>query len=202
MIKDVAVYDVEVLRGPDEIAKGWGDPQGMGFGTAVVYLEREDLYRFYGPGDLNALKMDLEDRYLVGFNSVHFDNKVIYGNRYRRKPLRERKGRECDLFLRAVCSKFGVDTLQAALKKFGPKKVFNNSCGLDAIAKATIGKGKTGTGEHAPKLIKRGQWADVFAYNLNDVRRTYQLYCFARENGFLIDGSGFRIPISVPSEES
>jgi hypothetical protein len=193
----VAVYDVEVLRGPDETKGGWRNPRGMGFGTAVAYFEKEDLYRFYGPEDMDKLIQDLDEKYVVGFNSVQFDNKVLYGNRYRPKPLIELPGRECDLLYRVICSKFKTTTINAAIKKAGVRKVFDRSCSLNAIALATLKKGKTGSGEHAPMLIRRNKWAEVFAYNLNDVRITYQLFDYARQWGFIIDGAGMKVNISV-----
>ena len=193
----VAVYDVEVLRGPDETKGGWRNPQGMGFGTAVVYFEARDYYGFYEPGDLVRLRADLEGQYVVGFNSVNFDNKVVFGNKYRGEHPREDRSKECDLLLRAICSKFQVQSLRRALKKHGPRKVFDGSCKLDSIVRATLGLRKTGDGAMAPLMIRRKQWAKVFAYNLNDVRITYKLFCFARDNGFLIDGKGNRIRVKI-----
>ena len=98
---------------------------------------------------------------------------------------------------RVIRSKFNAESLPAAVKRYGVSKVHDGSCSLDAIAKATLGKGKTGSGEHAPFLIRRNQWAKVFAYNLNDVRLTYKLFCFARENDYLVDGKGNKISVSI-----
>jgi hypothetical protein len=193
----VAVYDVEVLRGPDETKGGWANPRGMGFGTAVVYFENTDYYGFYGPEHLEKLQADLEDKYVVGFNSVGFDNKVVFGNNYRGAHPREDKSKECDLLLRVVCSKFKVQSLRRALKKHGPRKVFDGSCKLDSIAKATLGMQKTGDGALAPLMIRRNQWAKVFAYNLHDVRITYKLFCFARDRGFLVDGKGNNVRVII-----
>ena len=193
----VAVYDVEVLRGPDKVKDGWKNPHGMGFGTAVVYFESADLYRFYGPDDLEKLKIDLGQKYVVGFNTVNFDNKVVFGNTYRGLHPREDKERECDLFLRIICSKFAVQSLRRAKKKVGKWKVFNGSCNLDAICKSTLGISKVGDGALAPVMISRNQWAKVFAYNLHDVRMTYKLYKFAGENGYVIDGDGNKIRLRV-----
>ena len=193
----VAVYDVEVLRGPDQVKNGWQNPFGMGFGTAVVYFEQVDRYQFYGPGDLQKIKIDLGHKYAVGFNSINFDNKVIYGNDYRGVHPREDKERECDLFLRIICSKFEVQSLRRALKKVGRKQVFNGSCNLDSICGKTLGVSKIGDGALAPIMISRNQWAKVFAYNLHDVRMTYKLYTFARDNGYVIDGHGNKIHLQV-----
>ena len=87
--------------------------------------------------------------------------------------------------------------MRGALRQHGPRKVFDGTCKLDAIAKATLGIGKTGDGALAPLMIRRKQWAKVFAYNLHDVRITHKLFCFARDKGFLVDGGGRRIVVKI-----
>lgn len=42
----VKVYDVEVLRTPDEVEGTWRNLRGMGFGTAVVFDYRADRYGY------------------------------------------------------------------------------------------------------------------------------------------------------------
>lgn len=187
------VYDVEVLRGPDEVEGGWENPEAMGFGTAVTYDTKDDRYRFYGPESKDALIAALCERYVVSFNGVRFDNKVMIGNDY------VARWKDIDLLLLAVKAKFpGCGDVKEAEEKYGSKAVHDNTLGLDGLAHGTLGRGKTGHGAHAPKLIAKKEWAGVFEYNLEDVRLTYKLWAFAKKHGFLFDRGGnvLRIPLA------
>jgi len=190
------VYDVEVLRGPDEVKRGFSNPEDMGFGTAVVYSIDADFYELYGPNDLQKIKRKLQDNYVIGFNHVQFDNRVLWGNNYRPSPLVE-SFEECDLLLRAIYSKFKVSTLDAAIKKSGKFTVFDGSLSLDSICRSTLRRTKSGDGAHAPKMIQKKMWPEVFTYNLHDVRLTTKLYLFVKEHGFLIDRDGNRLFIKI-----
>lgn len=183
MMNNTVVYDVEVLRSPDELETGWNSPQAMGFGTAVVYSYDLDQYLFYAPGQKDELIETLTGKNVVGFNSIRFDNKVLLGDDYK-----DNLWTDYDILTKAICSKFKVANIDLAINKYGFRTVFNDSFGLNKISKATLGKGKTGHGSHAPQLIREGKWADVFAYNLNDVRLTKQLYEFIQKYGFVVDG--------------
>jgi hypothetical protein len=184
------VYDVEVLKGPDELETGWSDPWAMGFGTAVVYDYQKDLYLFYGKGDRLKLVTDLAESIVVSFNGVRFDNNVILQPNVHRVSA---PWQDYDILLEVVKSKFGVSTVTAAEAKVGAPEVHDGSIGLDGLAEGTLGLHKTGHGAKAPDLIREGKWSDVFAYNLNDVRLTRMLYDFIQKYGYLIDRKGNKI---------
>lgn len=196
------VYDVEVLRGPDEVEGGWENPEAMGFGTAVAYDTEQDRYHFYGRDDQVRLIEHLNGQDVVSFNGVRFDNKVLLGNNYQ-KP--RPKGcfvnthwNDIDLLLVAVRAKFpGCADVKEAEDKHGARAVHDNTLGLDGLAHGTLGRGKTGHGAHAPKLIAKKDWAGVFEYNLEDVRLTYKLWAFAKQYGFLVDRAGNVLRITV-----
>lgn len=190
------IYDVEVLKGPDEVEGGWENPEAMGFGTAVVYDTAPDRYFFYGPQDKQKLiKMLHGHRDVVSFNGVRFDNRVLMGNDYLSE---DGLWDNTDLLLLAVRAKFpGCADVKEAEDKHGAKAVHDNTLGLDGLAHGTLGRGKTGHGAHAPKLIAAGDWAGVFEYNLEDVRLTYKLWAFAKQYGFLVDRGGTVLRISV-----
>ena len=201
------VYDVEVLRGPQEVEGGWQNPFGMGFGTAVAYDYDRNLYHFFGENDRQKLIDLFADQLVVSFNGIKFDNAVVLGNDYRVVNLDEDKSpingllvgkcwSDFDLLLMVVQNKYGLPTVEAAEAKLGDKEVHDGSISLDGLAEGTLGVHKTGHGAHAPELIKQGKWAEVFAYNLHDVRLTRMLYEFWKKHGYLIDRNGTKIVCS------
>jgi len=167
----------------------------MGFGTAVVYDYENDLYHFFGPKQKQQLIDLLKGNFVVSFNGIRFDNRVLLGNDYQE---RDHLWEDFDLLLEVVRSKFGVDSVEEAEERYGAKQVHDGSIGLNGLAEGTLGLKKTGHGSKAPQMIREGKWADVFAYNLNDVRLTRLLYEFAERYGYLIDKSGRKIPIGMP----
>lgn len=58
--------------------------------------------------------------------------------------------------------------------------------GLDRLAQANLGVGKTASGLEAVKLYRSGKWDELEAYCLNDVELTKNLYELAKQNGYLI----------------
>jgi len=193
-MRDTLVYDVEVLRGPQDTEGGWNNPYGMGFGTAIVYDYTKDVYRCYGSEDHSALIRDLTGCGVVSFNGIKFDNHVILPPETHDK---EHNWDDIDLLLEVVKSKFGLPDVRAAELKLGDKEVHDGSISLDGLSEGTLGLHKTGHGAHAPELIQQGKWAEVFAYNLNDVRLTRKLYDFARQYGFLVDRKGNKIKLNI-----
>ena len=184
------VYDVEVLRGPDEVDGGWDNPFGMGFGTAVVYDYCRDVYEFYGEGERRKLVNRLGGNRVVSFNGVKFDANVIC-SRNEVRPSWE----DYDLLLEVIKSKFGLTTVQEAERKLGDKAIHDGTFGLDGLAEGTLGLRKTGHGAKAPELIRNGKWAEVYAYNLNDVRLTRMLYDFVSQYGYVVDRRGRKIVV-------
>jgi hypothetical protein len=180
------VYDVEILRAPEQVEGGWENPQGMGFGTAVVYDSKSDLYLFYGPGDdqKEQLIKKLTGQLVVTFNGIKFDNAVLLGNDYGQSPWDD-----YDILKEIICAKWNAISVKEAEQKYGAKEIYDGSMGLDAIAVSTLNRtGKTGHGSQAPWLIQNGKWAECFAYNLNDVRLTRFLANFINRYGYIVDG--------------
>lgn len=178
------IYDIEVMFGPDEIQGGWTNPEGMGFGTAVAYDTEKDQYLFYGPDKKQQLIEDLTSvKECVTFNGIKFDDRVLLGN-----DLIEAPWKNNDLLLMVVKGKFGCETVAEAEEKYTAKVVHDGSIGLDGLAEGTLGLNKTGHGSKAPDLIKACRWAEVYAYNLQDVRLTRHLWEFYQHGGgFLMD---------------
>jgi len=69
---------------------------------------------------------------------------------------------------------------------------------LSAIARRTLGRGKTETGSHAPDLARVGEWAKLFHYCMNDVRLTRDLYYYILEESGIISAQLTLLPIELP----
>jgi hypothetical protein len=77
--------------------------------------------------------------------------------------------------------------------------------GLDAIAEATVGMGKTskGGGKEAPRWFREGQFAKLYTYCGGDVMATRDLAEFIRDNGHIISPRKGRVtmpPMMVEEE--
>ena len=87
------VFDLEVLRGPDEVG-GWGHAEDLGLACAVtmplslkrrpggdsIKDKRLDGHRVYLANDIEALADELNRAaFVVGFNHVAFDYAVLRG---------------------------------------------------------------------------------------------------------------------------
>jgi hypothetical protein len=187
------IYDIETAKSPEEVEGSWQNPEGMGFGTAVMYDDAEDQYFFYAPNDKELLIQALTGFEVVTFNGIKFDNAVLLGEKMAKNtPWVDR-----DLLLEVVRAKYGVNTVKEAEESFGPEIVHDGSIGLNGLAKGTLGMHKISHGSKSPKMIQTGQWAEVFAYNLHDVRLTKLLVFFAQNYGYLIDGSGQKIEVPM-----
>ncbi len=66
------------------------------------------------------------------------------------------------------------------------EKVLGHRIRLEAIAQATLGEGKTGSGLAAINLWKAGKLEELKSYCLNDVKLTKDVYEYGRQNGKLL----------------
>ena len=82
----------------------------------------------------------------------------------------------------------------------GDKAIHDGSISLDGLAEGTFGLHETGEGAHAPELIKNGEWPEVYAYNLNDVRLTWKLYEHINQHGRVVDRKNNQIPVVLNLE--
>lgn len=65
------------------------------------------------------------------------------------------------------------------------QKVLGRRIGLNAVAEATLGKKKSGSGTFANTWWRRGEKQKVVDYCIDDVRLTKELYDFARTEGHI-----------------
>ncbi len=71
---------------------------------------------------------------------------------------------------------------------------------LDHLAKITLGSKKSADGLQALRWWKQGKIREIIDYCRQDVRITWEIYCFGNENGYLLfqnkAGNTVRVPVS------
>ena len=85
--------------------------------------------------------------------------------------------------------------IKAALREGDP----NRANSLHEVARRTLGEGKEGSSEQAPRLAAEGRWLSLFRYCKKDVDLTRRLFHFAREHGGVISHSGDLLPLALPA---
>lgn len=138
-------------------------PEELEITVVGVHDSETNEYTGYFVEDLPKLWPIIERAdALIGYNSDHFDVPVL--NRYYPGDLT--KLRSIDLMAEV-------------------QKVLGRRVRLEAIAQATLGRGKSGDGLEAGTWWENGERDKVRDYCLDDVRLTRELYDFALLNGFL-----------------
>jgi DEAD/DEAH box helicase domain-containing protein len=66
------------------------------------------------------------------------------------------------------------------------ERALGHRISLDAVAQATLGEGKSGTGLEALRLFREGNMRALEKYCLDDVRLTRDLYEYGRREGKLL----------------
>lgn len=179
---DGLIYDCEIERGiPDgpreediEYCDGWEDYRNMGISTVCAYDYIEDAYRVFCFDNFEEFLALLSRRkWIIGFNSLKFDNNLIKEYVAIRFPLFHHQ--EAVL----VAEDRTYDILQEIWRVEGLSPTFNyrthGGYGLDAVCNATFGIRKTGTGAGAPADWQRKKVGKVIDYCLNDIRLTKRL---------------------------
>ncbi len=181
----IVVYDLEIkncIQGKNEerdsnyeYCNGWTDYKGMGISSLVAYDFNARRYRIFG--DENKKEFDeLVDnsKFVVGFNSNKFDNKVVQAC-WGINILQERS---FDIMKEIIKTVFDTENTNAHHKGFG----------LNATVKANFNNvGKSGHGANAPRLYQDGKLMELVDYNLEDVRITKMLFLQILNFGFIID---------------
>lgn len=159
------------------------DIASMEIAVVGVHDTEGDVYRAYTKEEFSELWPVLERAdLLVGYNSDHFDIPIL--NKYYSGDLT--KIRSIDLLAEI-------------------KNVLGRRLKLDSVAKATLGKKKSGHGLDAVKWWNEGKFEKVKKYCLDDVRITKEVYEYALKNGRVAyDDFGQRreIPLDTARWES
>lgn len=129
-----------------------------------IYSYEQDQYLCFDESNLTKLGEMLQETDLViGYNIKQFDFQVLqpYFN-------------------------FSMDTVPALDILEEVEKVLGHRIRLEAIAQATLGTGKTGSGLASINLWKTGRIDELKSYCLNDVKLTREVYEYAKVNGKLL----------------
>ncbi len=170
---DLIFFDLETQRLFGDVG-GRHDTEKLGLSVAVTLSERDGV-RVYQESEVEALT----DRLLaadlvVGFNLLNFDYWVLKGY----VGGRIFAARTLDLYL----------ALQAAGWR----------ASLEALARATLGTGKSGDGRQAVRWFQEGRLDRVASYCRADVELTRRLFEVGQREGyvrvFARDGTAQAVP--------
>jgi DEAD/DEAH box helicase domain-containing protein len=155
------VLDIETQQLVQEVG-GWDHVDKLGVSVACAYDSKSDQFLVFKENELKKLIDLCEDRLVVGYNVRGFDLPVLvpYGLEIKRLDV-------FDIM-------YDIETLtrQRFLK-------------LEAVARGTLGTGKSGDGLLAVEWWKTGQIQKIIDYCLQDVKVTRDIFQFGRQNGFI-----------------
>jgi hypothetical protein len=155
-----------------------------GISALAIYDSKDDWTYLYDDHTIRTAALHLEAADVaVGFRSEGFDVPAIEGVLGRSLTLKRHE----DLYVNIV--------REAAHRGIvGAKGDFT----LDTLSKLNLGRGKVDHGEHAPELARRGQWAKLFHYCMDDVRLTRDLFRMIRLKGYVRIISGRTLNLAFP----
>lgn len=185
-MSDTIVLDVETKKSFADVG-GKENLRDLGVAVAGVYSYDSDAFYALEEKELPQLAAMLEKAgRLVGFNLKQFDIPVL----------------EKYISPAAFARLSVTDIFEDAVNFLGHR------VGLDGVARATLGVGKSGHGLEALEWFKQGRIEEVKKYCLDDVRLTRDLYEYGKAKGHVlfesyIDHRIHSIPVSwdaVPAE--
>jgi DEAD/DEAH box helicase domain-containing protein len=155
------VLDIETQRLVQEVG-GWDHIDKLGISVACAYDSKTDAFLSYRESEIPKLIELCEERLVVGYNIRGFDLPVMvpYG-------LKIQKVDAFDIM-------YDLQTLtrQQFLK-------------LEAVARGTLGAGKSADGLLAVEWWKQGEIQKIIDYCMQDVKVTRDVFQFGRQNGFV-----------------
>ena len=155
------ILDIETQRLVQEVG-GWDHIEKLGVSVACAYDSKTDQFIAYREEELGKLIALCEERLVIGYNIRGFDLPVLvpYGL----------KIHKLDTF--DIMYDLEALTRQRYLK-------------LEAVAKGTLGTGKSADGLMAVEWWKSGQVQKIIDYCMQDVKVTRDVFNFGRQNGFV-----------------
>ena len=173
------VLDLETKRSFDEVGGAENRAQ-LGVSVVGVYDYVEDKFLTFRETQFDELTVLLENAdEVVGFNLIGFDWPVLAA--------------ELGPWVTELPT---LDLLVEAQRALGRR------ISLDALAQATLGMGKLGSGLDALEYYRAGDWDRLERYCLEDVKLTRDLYEYARKYGQLFFQKGpRRAPIAMSFAE-
>jgi DEAD/DEAH box helicase domain-containing protein len=155
------VLDIETQRLVQEVG-GWDHVDKLGISVACAYDSMTDKYTSYQEHEMKKLIDLCEERLVIGYNIRGFDLPVMvpYGL----------KIQNLDVF--DIMYDLESLTRQRYLK-------------LEAVARGTLGTGKSADGLQAVEWWKAGEIQKIIDYCMQDVKVTLDVFQFGRANGFV-----------------
>lgn len=155
------VLDIETQRLVQEVG-GWDHVDKLGISVACAYDSKTDQFLSFLESDMKKLIELCEQRLVVGYNIRGFDLPVMvpYGLDVSR----------LDVF--DIMYDLEALTRQRFLK-------------LEAVARGTLGTGKSADGLMAVEWWKKGEIQKIIDYCLQDVKVTRDIFQFGRQNGYV-----------------
>lgn len=178
-MEDTLVIDLETKNSLADVG-GEANIKNLGISVAGIYSYNSDKFLALEEHELFRLEEMLrQTSHVVGFNIKHFD-----------LPVLEPYIKTFSLYGLAVTDMF-IDA----------SNFLGHRVGLNALARATLGEGKSGHGLEALQWFKEGRVEEVKKYCLDDVRLTRDLYEYGKKNGHVLfesrnDGKIHSIPVS------
>jgi DEAD/DEAH box helicase domain-containing protein len=169
------VLDIETRRSAREVG-GWNRAHKMGVSCVVVYDSLKDAYTSYLQEEMASLERDLQDMDLVvGFNIKRFDYRVLAGL--------------SDFDFSTLPT---LDILEHVHQRLGYR------LSLDHLGASTLGEKKSADGLQALTWWKQGKLDKIIEYCTQDVAVTKGLYCYGRDNGYLLFTNKARKTVRLP----
>lgn len=155
-----------------------------GISSLCIYDTHEGWLFLYDEHSIREAVTLLESAdVVVGYRSEGFDIPVIEGVLGRKLRLRE----HIDLYAL-------IARTNATLGIIGKKGDFT----LDAVCRRAYGRGKSGSGAHAPDLYAEKRYGQLFNYCGLDVRLTRDLLFYIAEHGGVPNITGSFLHLDLP----
>ena len=174
---DIVYFDLETQRTAN-VAGGWDKKAAMGMTVGATYSTGAGRYAVFGEERVHELVDHLQQADLVvGFNLINFDYEVLMG--YTVMDLAH-----------------SVPTLDLMVDL---EKRIGHRIGLETVAQATIGCGKTADGLDAIKWWRQGRKLEVARYCCFDVKVTRLVHEHGMAHGevFFTDRLGRKQRVAV-----
>ena len=164
------IYDCEIVKCIPYGSKnqnlqycaGWNDYSNMGISLIGAWLSWDNSIRIYPQSAFeNFQKAVFEADLIIGFNSLNFDDKLCAAH--------------------GIYVETGYDLLAETWAAAGMPRKYTKGLTragykLENLAQASLGRGKTGSGELAPVLWQSGRQWEVVDYLVDDILLTKQLF--------------------------
>lgn len=161
-MKDKIVLDIETKNTFADVG-GQENIHKLEASFVGVYSYNQDKYLSFREGEWEKLAPILQNAaMIIGFAITRFDLPVM-----------------AKYFNFNVMALPRLDLLEEVEMAYGSR------IGLDLLAQTNLGIGKTHNGLDAIRFYKEGNWTDLEAYCLQDVKVTKEVYEFIRKNKFV-----------------